>query len=447
MNKIINSRKSCSFFKKQTGCLLVLFVILLASFVPSRIMASINDISDLYQTNYNSSNYIAYKVEVTKESLTKTVKGYVFPMVADPLEYGDAFLRVHDIVVELRADFITPAQTYLSTKAVLVNSSGLGEFTFEHVLPGSYLLYIKRPGYLTRCLPVVITDSSPSIILLEPPGLADAGIFNLWAGDINDDNRVDSVDIALISGVIVSGFDTYPVYDSACDLNGDGEVDSNDIIIAVNNLAQTARHYSGAATVNFTPTSTPSIPDKPDDVTINIYHHYENDGVIVNETQTIDIGNYPIDSLFSKTSGSASVEIYELIVGTIENNSVNFNWHEAFTLHIYYKKALTVTFLLNDETGDIYDSISIIYPETTANSKMPNKPTRSGYVFLQWNTEEGGTGMVVDKETIINSDLVLYAQWEVIQNPNTKDLKTYPFAMLMIAICGIVIYTKQARKQ
>ncbi|MCL2496157.1 MAG: InlB B-repeat-containing protein, partial [Clostridiales bacterium] len=173
-----------------------------------------------------------------KIDITRTITGFVWPMVTNDKGLGESFLRKHDVVVELRSTFRTPAAAALSTKAVLVDASeGLGKFTFENVPFGTYVLYIKRPGYLARAMMVTVSDSSPPVIELAPPSVVnpppnvrpDNGVFRLWWGDCSDDRRVDNQDIMMIMELMqlmVNAFS--PLYDPACDLNADGLIDNED---------------------------------------------------------------------------------------------------------------------------------------------------------------------------------------------------------------------------
>lgn len=178
----------------------------------------------------------------------RAVTGLVYPMISDDLGLGDEFLRKHDIVVELRATFNTPADAALSTTAVFVGDDQ-GRFTIENVPFGDYVLYIKRPGHLTRCMYVTISESSADLIELTPPG--SEGRFNLWFGDVNDDFIVDNLDIMMILEYMEQQIDALDHrYNPACDLNADGLIDNLDIMMVLENLNKDILQYSGAGNVN-----------------------------------------------------------------------------------------------------------------------------------------------------------------------------------------------------
>ena len=50
----------------------------------------------------------------------------------------------------------------------------------------------------------------------------------------------------------------------------------------------------------------------------------------------------------------------------------------------------------------------------TKNSKWNNlcTPTRSGYIFTGWNTKKDGTGKTITNDTVVDSNVTVYAQWK-----------------------------------
>jgi len=186
---------------------------------------------------------------------TRTVTGLVWPMVVDDLGIGPSFLRRHDIVVELRPSFNRPAAPGLSTTAVVLPTSavdGIGRFTLTDVPYGDYVLTIKRPGYLIRCMEVRITASSPLVVNLAPPPTdpTDGGVFRLWWGDCNNDFRIDGLDVSMMAALINLNA-THPNYSPSCDLNADGQINGLDITMITGNWNKNARQYAGAELINF----------------------------------------------------------------------------------------------------------------------------------------------------------------------------------------------------
>lgn len=179
----------------------------------------------------------------------RKVTGLVWPLVTYDLELGDEFLRKHDIVVELRATFLTPAPAELSTTAVWTGTGDFGRFTFDDVVIGDYLLYIKRPGFLTRCMPVTVSPSDSEVIELTPPG--SATVFDLWWGDVNDDLIIDNLDIMMILESMSLNIDALnPDYNPAHDLNADGLIDNLDIMVVIESLGKDILQYPGAESVD-----------------------------------------------------------------------------------------------------------------------------------------------------------------------------------------------------
>lgn len=48
---------------------------------------------------------------------------------------------------------------------------------------------------------------------------------------------------------------------------------------------------------------------------------------------------------------------------------------------------------------------------TIGNTNMPIDPTRAGFTFLHWNTEQDGSGQVFTGNTMVHGNLTVYAQW------------------------------------
>ena len=203
------------------------------------------------QQVYITGNMYLYAIWEEIIVNTRTVTGFVWPMVTEHWGLGDSFLNKHAIVVELRATFNTPAPANLSTKPISVNTNGLGQFTFENVPYGTYVLYISRPGYLIRSMMVTISPLSPPIVSLAPPGAADAGVFNLWPGDCNGEWKVDNDDLALIIDLMGRNINALsPYYNAACDLNADGWINNMDINLLYSRWGDTILMYAGAGDVN-----------------------------------------------------------------------------------------------------------------------------------------------------------------------------------------------------
>jgi len=183
----------------------------------------------------------------------RTVSGRVWPIVTNNMGFGNDFLRKHDIVVELRPTFKSSAAPGLSTTAYVIPTSSIdsvGAFTIENVPFGNYVLVIKRPGYLVRCMNVTISSATPINYELKPPGTADNGIFYLWRGDCSDDLRIESLDAMMITELMNVSYGDYR-YNPACDLNADGIINSVDLMMVVEHFNLYARQYAGADDVNF----------------------------------------------------------------------------------------------------------------------------------------------------------------------------------------------------
>lgn len=49
---------------------------------------------------------------------------------------------------------------------------------------------------------------------------------------------------------------------------------------------------------------------------------------------------------------------------------------------------------------------------------LPAAPTRDGYTFAGWNTQQNGSGSVFTAQTVVNADITVYAQWRKVQPPD-----------------------------
>lgn len=184
----------------------------------------------------------------TVESKEKrVVKGTVYPIVPKDHPLGEDFVKLFDITVELRPTFLTPAASGLSTIAQQIGTTENGEFVFDDVEAGKYVLVIKRPGYLIRTMNVVIDENDPMLIVLTPPGET---VFDLWGGDVDGSWLIDAKDIELIQNRYGYSYGDIE-YISVYDLNYDGKIDSKDVEIGQTNLHKTIMDYNGSEDVDF----------------------------------------------------------------------------------------------------------------------------------------------------------------------------------------------------
>jgi len=108
-----------------------------------------------------------------------------------------------------------------------------GSFAFDLPL-GRYCLVVKGEQYLTRTLEFE----------LQEKGILDLGLIKLWAGDLNNDNRIDLTDLTLLS----LANDTRPGDDNwnpLADLNGDSYVNIFDLTILTQNYGMIGNSIAG----------------------------------------------------------------------------------------------------------------------------------------------------------------------------------------------------------
>jgi len=77
-----------------------------------------------------------------------------------------------------------------------------------------------------------------------------------------------------------------------------------------------------------------------------------------------------------------------------------------------YDFDLEVTVTFDGNGGIPYEEIHSIAFGTAMGDDMPDNPTRMSHIFLEWNTEQDGTGYTFDYETAVYEDITVYAQWQ-----------------------------------
>lgn len=73
-------------------------------------------------------------------------------------------------------------------------------------------------------------------------------------------------------------------------------------------------------------------------------------------------------------------------------------------------KTYKVTFDVNEGNGSNTD-VTVTEGETVG-SKMPTDPTKNQAIFAGWNTKQDGSGTAFTKDTVVNADITVYAQWK-----------------------------------
>jgi len=75
-----------------------------------------------------------------------------------------------------------------------------------------------------------------------------------------------------------------------------------------------------------------------------------------------------------------------------------------------------VSFFRNYSSEDIVANIVILEDSTSIGADFPPNPTRVGFTFIGWNTEQDGSGIAVTSERSVGTiDFSVYAQWS--ENP------------------------------
>lgn len=128
----------------------------------------------------------------------------------------------------------------------------------------------------------------------------------------------------------------------------------------------------------------------------------------VNLVDLTDITGYSFNGWYDMAEGGT--RITEIPRGSIGDKTLYAQWQADLN---------TVTYYGNDSGGPTAENIplpqSIEYGDpVTLSSEIP---TRSGYLFLNWNTEPSGTGIAYSAGDLIpnvQSNINLYAQWRLL---------------------------------
>ncbi|MDD5914123.1 MAG: S-layer homology domain-containing protein [Oscillospiraceae bacterium] len=75
-------------------------------------------------------------------------------------------------------------------------------------------------------------------------------------------------------------------------------------------------------------------------------------------------------------------------------------------------RLLTVTFDANSGAFTDTSTTQKVWTESGSTVSFPANPTRSGYTFTGWNTQQDGKGSSFDNRTVITGSLTVYAQWQ-----------------------------------
>jgi len=101
--------------------------------------------------------------------------------------------------------------------------SAVGMYTFTNIVPGTYILEVYRPGFLTRWGVVTINEDGMSL-----------GHREIIAGEFNDDFSIRLNDISILNGNFAEK--NSAGYKAKYDVNGSLDVDASDVEILLFNL-------------------------------------------------------------------------------------------------------------------------------------------------------------------------------------------------------------------
>ena len=91
------------------------------------------------------------------------------------------------------------------------------------------------------------------------------------------------------------------------------------------------------------------------------------------------------------------------------------------------KDHFTVTFKDGDNTQTVkVENGKAIDTDALTGESMPKNPTKTGYTFKEWNTKEDGKGEKFTGESVVNSDMTVYAIYTQSKSPASKPQPKLP---------------------
>ena len=146
------------------------------------------------------------------------------------------FLVVDTISIKL-LDSVNNTCAEIASSLAVLPTNGICTVTFSNIPDGSYYILVSHCNALSarstnkvafvNGLVTTCDFSSTPFQARDPLILVDPGVYALYSGDINQDCVIDSVDINIVYIDVQNG----EFGDLCTDLNGDGAVDLNDIIL------------------------------------------------------------------------------------------------------------------------------------------------------------------------------------------------------------------------
>ena len=161
---------------------------------------------------------------------------------------------------------------------------------------------------------------------------------------------------------------------------------------------------------------------------------YSNDPLDYNKTYIVaksEIPGYKYMGYVWNDSNGTQDTVSVLLLATAPTQIVWFSYAE--------KNDVTVTFEENYLGASSYHRT--IKSGSALKTNMPPNPNRLGYSFMGWYPNEGGTGDKFDSDTIVTSDITVYAQWAA----NTDTAYTVEHYLQNLAGDGYILEESESK--
>jgi uncharacterized repeat protein (TIGR02543 family) len=290
---------------------------------------------------------------------------------------------------------------YQTGEVVMFSSPAIGSDGTVYVGSWDYYLYAINPdGTLKWKYPTGSPiDSSPAI---ASDGTIYIGSYDYYLYAINPD------------GTLKWRYQTGYNVESSPAIGSDGTVyvgSWDGYLYAIGNPPPVLDHFEFNTISN-------QIANTPFNITITAKDQYGNTYTGFNSSVALSVNKGTITptttaNFVDGVLSNLSVTIPEANTGVTITATASGKTGTSNSFDVV-NNSCTVTFHLNypGATPEPYATVTTNY-NTPLGSNMPANPTRTGYTFAGWNTQEDGSGTTFTSSTVVISNIDVYAKWTI----------------------------------
>ncbi|MNW27613.1 Endo-1,4-beta-xylanase A precursor [compost metagenome] len=129
--------------------------------------------------------------------------------------------------------------------------------------------------------------------------------------------------------------------------------------------------------------------------------------------------NIPAGTEYVVTAHKDGYMANQIVGVSVNANQITSNANIILT-PVATVPSYTVVFDKNGGTTEaLPGSIAVLSGEHVP--ALPSPPRRTGYRFTGWNTQPDGSGMAFTAESVVDSELIVYAQWRVVSSSSDNN--------------------------